>query len=374
MLIVHLTSAHPPSDARIFYKMCRTLVKAGYDVNLVFASQNGESKSIVDNVVLYGIASLSNNRLQRMIFTTWRVYRKAFSLNAAIYHFHDPELIPYGILLKLFRKRVIYDVHEDYASSILDRQYLPTWSRPILGHVLRKLERFATLFFDGIVAATPKIARQFDNRKSVIVQNFPVLEKADVPERTMLGVTEVFKMIYIGGISRERGLFEMLEAGYLLSACFNVTLTLAGTFDSEHLQELATQHPGWSSTNFTGWVPRTKILHLLSSASVGLVLFHPRPNHIAAQPNKLFEYMEAGLPVVASDFPLWSEIVKGAGCGLVVDPLDPKEIANAIRWLVEHHGEAEEMGKRGRQAVMDKYNWGNELPKLVTLYHEIMKN
>ena len=82
--------------------------------------------------------------------------------------------------------------------------------------------------------------------------------------------------------------------------------------------------------------------------------------------------MAASLPVIASDFPLWRQIVDGAGCGLLVDPLDPKAIAGAIQWLLDNPHEAEAMGRRGRQAVATEYNWDRETRKLVALYNRML--
>jgi glycosyltransferase involved in cell wall biosynthesis len=87
----------------------------------------------------------------------------------------------------------------------------------------------------------------------------------------------------------------------------------------------------------------------------------------------MFEYMSAGLPVIASNFPLWKEIVEGNKCGICVDPMDPKAIASAIQWMIDHPEEAEEMGKNGRRAVETKYNWANESKKLVGLYQRLIQ-
>jgi glycosyltransferase involved in cell wall biosynthesis len=103
-----------------------------------------------------------------------------------------------------------------------------------------------------------------------------------------------------------------------------------------------------------------------------LVTFLPSPNHIDAQPNKMFEYMSAGVPVIASHFPLWREIVEGNDCGVCVDPLNPEEIARAIDFLVSHPERAEEMGRNGQRAVWERYNWGNEEMKLISLYGEVI--
>jgi glycosyltransferase involved in cell wall biosynthesis len=89
-------------------------------------------------------------------------------------------------------------------------------------------------------------------------------------------------------------------------------------------------------------------------------------------PTKLFEYMATGLPVIASNFPHWKEILEDNHCGLVVDPLNPKEIARAIEYLLDHPEEASRMGENGRQAVKDKYNWEEEGKKLLDLYERLL--
>ncbi len=97
------------------------------------------------------------------------------------------------------------------------------------------------------------------------------------------------------------------------------------------------------------------------------------PNHVDAQPNKMFEYMSAGIPVIASDFPLWREIIEGCGCGICVDPLDPKKIAEAIDYLVDNPEIARRMGENGRKAVYDRYNWDVEEKKLLALYDSLLR-
>src|SRR5262249_30305992 len=129
--------------------------------------------------------------------------------------------------------------------------------------------------------------------------------------------------------------------------------------------------PGWAQTDYAGWLSRQQVASLLAQARLGLLLSHPFPGHEGAQPNKLFEYMSVGLPVVASDFPLWREILNGVGGGLVVNPRDPQAIAGAIRWLLEHPGEAEAMGRRGMQAVRRSFHWDNEADKLLSLYENL---
>ncbi|MFA5195832.1 MAG: glycosyltransferase, partial [Bacteroidales bacterium] len=85
-------------------------------------------------------------------------------------------------------------------------------------------------------------------------------------------------------------------------------------------------------------------------------------------------YMSAGIPVVASNFPLWKEIIEGNRCGICVDPMNPKAIADAINYLLINLDKAEEMGKNGQKAVINKYNWESEKKKLLGLYEKLINN
>jgi glycosyltransferase involved in cell wall biosynthesis len=113
---------------------------------------------------------------------------------------------------------------------------------------------------------------------------------------------------------------------------------------------------------------RDAVNALLSHARAGLVVLHPTPNYLDSYPVKLFEYMSAGLPVIASDFPLWRRIIEDSCCGLLVDPRDPSAIARAMTWLLEHPDEAENMGQSGLRAVLSKYNWADQSRRLLAMY------
>ncbi|WP_243465227.1 glycosyltransferase [Photorhabdus temperata] len=127
----------------------------------------------------------------------------------------------------------------------------------------------------------------------------------------------------------------------------------------------------WHKIDEVGFLNRTETKELLSKSIAGIVLFHPLPNHIDAQPNKMFEYMSAGIPVIASNFDLWKDIILENNCGICIDPLNPKEIANAIDYLSNNYNLAEEMGNNGLLAVNKKYNWDTEQNKLTKFYQQI---
>jgi glycosyltransferase involved in cell wall biosynthesis len=292
---------------------------------------------------------------------------RALSIRARVYHFHDPELIPAGILLRALGKRVLYDVHEDVAADILDKQYLPRWTRGALARIIDVGERLAARGLSGVVAATPAIARRFPAARSVVVQNFPLPSEV-APTNGPPYVRRLPVVVYVGLIRELRGAVEMVRAVSEVPAHQRVRLVLAGRFDPPALEARVRALQGWRQVDYRGVLSRAGVRQAFAEARLGLVLFHPRPNHVESQPNKLFEYMAAGLPVVASRFPLWQQIVEGTGCGLVVDPLDPRAIAAAIQWLLEHSAEAEAMGARGREAVRDRFNWQCEETTLLECY------
>jgi len=360
-----LTTVHQPFDVRIFHKEARSLRQAGYEVYLL--APTAEPPRPVDGVHLEPLPPV-RGRGQRMTILTWRAFRKALQQRAALYHFHDPELIPVGMALKIFsRARVVYDIHEDYPQQILSKTWIPAWLRRPVAWIVARLEELAARLFDSLVAATPTIARRFPANKTVVVRNFPRLQELTFTSSTPY-TQRPPQVVYIGGITTVRGAVEMVKAMAKIED--DVHLVLAGAFESQALQEQLARLPGWERTRFVGWLNREQIVDLLGQARIGLVLLAPLPRYQVAWPVKLFEYMAAGIPFVASDFPLWQEI--GEGAGLFVDPRSPEEIAQAIQWLLAHPHEAEAMGKRGRELVHREYNWEQESKRLLDLYERLL--
>ena len=150
-------------------------------------------------------------------------------------------------------------------------------------------------------------------------------------------------------------------------------LLLAGTFSPKPIAEEVRRYPGWRRVDELGFIDRTGLRDVLSRSIAGLVTLHLTPNHLESLPIKMFEYMSAGIPVIASNFPLWIDIIQGNNCGICLDPLDPRKIAEAIDFLAGNPEQAKEMGENGRRAVENRYNWGNEERKLLQLYVQILK-
>ncbi len=265
-------------------------------------------------------------------------------------------------------KRVIYDVHEDVPRDLLSKSYLPSIIRKPVSIMVEIIEKKFVKYFDGVISATPYIKKRFLNLgvSSENINNYPILSELHVPDSEWGKKDNI--VCYIGGIAGFRSAAEMVEA----IGKTTYGLVMAGDMESG-IEKKLMQIKGWGQVKSLGFINRDSVRTVMAESMAGLVLFHPEPNHVDSQPNKMFEYMSSGIPVIASNFPLWREIIEGAQCGICVDPLNPDEIARAISWFIEHPVEAERMGKNGRRAVECNYNWEYEEIKLIRFYNKILQ-
>ncbi|MCA1246225.1 glycosyltransferase family 4 protein [Massilia sp. MS-15] len=363
--IVHLSSAHPRSDTRIFVKQCRSLASQGHEVSLVVADGLGDA--YVDGIPITDVGR-SRGRRERMLRSTWRVGRAAMALDADVYQLHDPELLPVGLRLRFAGRKVVFDAHEDVPTQLLDKPYLSPFGARLLAASYGLLEKAALRRFDGVLAATALIRDRLSriHPRTIEVNNFPCTEEFCVASDT--GPREHF--CYVGSISAIRGVRELVKACALLRA--PARLSLAGSFAEPELEAEVARYPGWNRVDALGHLDRQGVAAVMSGAFAGLVTLLPTASYRDALPVKMFEYMAAGIPVIASDFPLWRNIVEGNRCGLCVDPHDPAAIAAAIDFLADKPALAREMGARGRRAVLERYNWENEAGKLAAFYTDLL--
>ncbi|MBX7107191.1 MAG: glycosyltransferase family 4 protein [Chitinophagales bacterium] len=364
MKVCHLTSVHPPFDTRIFVKECSSLAAAGFNVTLVAPALKDEMKNGVQVIAV----NKKSARLQRMISTVNAVVKKALEVNADIYHIHDPELLRAGLKLRKKHYKVIYDAHEDVPRQLLAKHYLPSFSRKILSASFEKYENHAAARFNGVITVTPLLEQRFSevNSNTAQVCNFPSLQ--EFPDAAADWKERKNEICYIGNITAIRGIREMIKS---LEYC-DTRLHLGGSFSPAQLREEITNYPAWSKVTEHGFMSRLQVKQTLSACKAGLVLLHPAENYIEAYPVKMFEYMAAGIPVVASDFPSWKEIVNRHQCGICVDPLNIHAIADAINYLKNNDAIAQQMGRNGRKAIESTYNWEQEERKLISFYHQLM--
>ena len=365
-----ISSVHPPFDVRIFHKEAETLVKAGYEVLLIAQHDKAE---LVDGVRIINLKT-PGNRMARMTKTVWSAFRKALKTNAALYHIHDPELMPIGFLLKFLGKEVIYDMHENLPKQIRNKE----WINPKLRYLVSKIVCFAErAFLHNIPIIFAEISYHKDylwvkNYETIL--NLPVLSHLAYVDNGAIEKNK-FAIGYIGAVSNARGSMETLEALKILSMRgFLPSFECVGPMTASHEEELLNKCREYQLTNVKlyGYLPADKGWPVIQRCSVGLALLHPISNYYESYPTKIFEYMAMGIPVIASNFPLYRSIIEAHNCGICVDPLDPHAIADALCRLMDNPSEAKALGANGRAAVEEIYNWDVESAKLLDFYTKLL--
>lgn len=365
--VVHITTVHHPFDTRIFYRECQTLANAGYDVALIAPWHESTTVDLVRIHALPPFLGRTNRFTQGMI----NAYRAARSERGDVYHVHDPELLGVAVLLAAAGHKVIYDAHEDLPNQLTGKYWIPNWCKPALRQLVRVVEKGGCHFMTKIIAATPTIAAKFPSNRTTTIHNYPIVDELILENNTPYGQRPA-NMIYVGAVGRTRGAHEMVLATQQIVERYpNIALDIIGDCRPSSLQQEIEALDGAKRVTLWGRLGRVEVRQALDNARIGLVVLHPTQSYLDSYPIKLFEYMAAGIPVIASDFPLWREIVERAQCGLLVDPHSPAEIARAAEWILTHPIEAESMGRRGQQAAKTQYTWQSEGKRLLELYQDI---
>lgn len=366
-MIIHFTTVHPRDDSRIRSKELASLARA-FAGQVALYVQDGLGDA-TDPALGYRVIDTGPRlrRIPRMILGGWRMFLAVARARPKVAHFHDPELLPWGVLLSVLGIKVVYDVHEDMPRQVRHNPGLPAVMQRLLPPFVSLAEWIGARMISGLVAPTQVIVDRFPAHKTVLVRNFPILEELHAPDSTPMHLRPL-EFTYIGSISEVRNIFTMVEA--VTHVCPAAHLRLAGEFAVSGTKDQAMKMPEWSSTRFDGWVSREGVASILADSRAGLVVLKPVKHEMVTLPIKLFEYMAAGLPVISSDFPVWREIVESAGCGLMVDPLSMDSIVAAMQWIADHPEQAVEMGRNGRRAVEDRYSWERESNTLIAFYRD----
>lgn len=368
--IVHVTAVHTAIDIRIFQKECRSLVQRGYDVHLLAPDVPAAS---VDGVAMVGLRRYTS-RFVRMSLGAFRAFRAARRLHADLYHFHDPELLPWGQLLRLMGRKVVFDMHEHLPGAILNKGWLPRLLRRPIALAVIVLEWMLLTGMPVIFAEDSYVKHYSRSRKSAVVLNMPLLDELKAVRPVIQpGPT----IAYFGAVSPLRGTLVLLDAvKILMDQGIPVGLELIGPVPDDHRREIGDRVRTYrlERVNVRGYMEAHRGWEIVAGCTLGTALLAPIANYKESYPTKIFEYMCLGLPVLASDFPLYRTIVEDLHCGYCIDPQDPRRVAQAIKQLLDDPALARMLGENGRVAVNARFNWVNEFRKLEGLYDAILQS
>lgn len=370
-VIFMFSSVHNWMDTRIWNKEIASLVENGKKIEY-YAIGSEQRKCTVPGVEIHLLDEGSKkDRPKRWSY----LFQQALKSKAKFYHFHDPELLYVAKKIKKYKPDavIIYDMHEYFYGQLSTKDWIPKLIRKPLAKIVKYFERKWMKACDGAIFAEQSYQQYFNNYQGETIEilNYPIwIPKIDI------GKASVFTLIYVGDITEDRNIYGMIEIVRLLkernTEQFQLKLigSMSGTIQ-EKVQKMITEYELSEEVSYYGRLPYTEIWDHNFSAHVGLCLLKPIPNYKNSMATKLYEYMAAELPIIASDFPLWTSLIENHYCGHTVDPTNYDKIVELIEQLWKEEHLAIQLGKNGRESFEKNYNWENEKNKLIKFYDSL---
>lgn len=369
-----VTSIHADFDARI-WKYARTLAARGHRIELV-CPWNVPSGEVRDGVRFHTFARVEARR-RRLVDVPRRilpVLRRVLP-HVELVHFHDLDLLPWMAAIALV-KPVVYDVHENYAEEMLTRPYVPDPLRRPTAFAVRWGQFALALPIRNCILVAESQEPDFDPRifHRMYVRNYASREllRSVAPDYRRRAPAVVFS----GAQHPNNGSLLLLDiAERLLARAPEVPFYTVDRFISPGFRaHVAGEVERRRLTNVVQLppVPPHELMTLLNRATIAISPNLRVPQQIKGVHTKLFEYMAAGLPIVASDLPHQVEVVAGNDAGLLARPEDPGSFVDAILRLLRDPELAERLGRNGRRAFETLYSWEPQMPDLERFYAAVL--
>lgn len=372
--ICNISTMHHDDDDRIFQRGCVGPAREGLQVSFIVVSEN-EEKRTEQGVSIIPLRKYSN--LKRRTLTQYQAYKEALKLDADIYHLHNPDLMPYMLLLKLKGKRVVYDIFENYIVRFRNRG-LPRFAENILMKLWRKWEHFVIKRLDGIVVVTESIFEGFRRQAKdhMIMSNMTdlvLLKDIDVPP-----VENRQKMLYVSGNNNPNRHVEelIMAAPAIIAAVPDAKIKIVGRYPEGYREVLQAKIDKMNlsqSVILEGNLPWLQNFNRTCEAQIGCVFWEKNENYSVTIPNRVFEYLFCGLAVLSEDTVELRKVIDYSKAGMYCDSSDPASIAEKAIYMLTHQEETIQMARNARKAVYEKLNFNVQLKELIALYERIMQ-
>jgi len=348
------------------------MLNFGYSVTIL--TNDDLPDETIEGIDIKCINSKFNLRLVNLLFAKFQFFKDAISINADVYQLHSPELISLGAALKKKGKKVLYDAHEDMPRHILEKHWIPFFFRKLISIYVEFYMRYYLKKYDGIISPHQHVVDDLSkiNQNIILITNFAkVKDRKQDDEEDFIKKLNV--LCYSGTCYLHSNQLQILKA----ISDLKVSYWIAGSI-SPFLYNQMSKVNSFNKVNYVGRLSSENLNKFYSSCGIGMVVLDYKMNWGGRKGtfavNKMFEYMEASLPIICSDYEMWVDVIEKYNCGLYVRPGNVEEIRNSILYLLNNPAKAYKMGQNGRKAIIEEYNWGKVEEKYYEFCEKIIFN
>lgn len=366
MRVCILAPIHRWNDVRVYEKQAKSLEGEGFSVSIICNCSHPYCVSGIDFIpsILTGKSKLLRLFLSPFLFI------QCLRVKADIYHCHNPDTIITAFILKLLRKIVIYDTHEDFSLRVLFKSWIPKPIRKPLSVIISKAESILSYTVDHTFITQTNMLNRFSD-KTTVLANLPIPPKGEI-ELNRKNKDGILRLVYLGLINEHRGIFDIVRSLFICNEemKINVRLYLIGDVESSIFSKLK-EESGWMYVDYISFLPQQLAFDKIKQSDVGLIYIHDVGDHRYTDPNKIYEYMMHGKPFIASDFDEWKTKFN-SGCGWFVQPKRPDKLASLIEDV--YMSDQDDLLIRGRNGLgfVKVNNWNDEKRKLLDVYKKIL--
>lgn len=372
--ICFLTSAFGRRDSLIVIRQAQSLVSHGYKVSYILCDDlPNEEKFGIDMI---SVGKSEKKGWKRLLLNPIRLKRIIKKYPADVYQISEPELLLLGLYLRRKGFKVVFNLREWYP-VYYSRRFKILWFQKMINYFVESFFHHVAKKYDGVFNCMPEmhdyIYRVMPCKYFVDVANFPV-------------VNESFSLSYDEYLSRDNiisyfgSIYSISCQEVFLSAIepiSNVKYLLAGVFYSDEYRNKVMSHPAWNKVEFINGFAREELPGIINRSIMGNVMkdFNqtetPQGSYSII---KIFETMEAAVPVILAKVPLYEQMVEKYHCGICVDPHNVEEIRKAVLYLLDNKKEAYEMGQNGRRAVLEEFSWNSQYKNYLYVIQQLTDN